>query len=163
MDVPLPVLHTVLGGVLHRQRFNGRLLLPVILQDPDRPKRDNAAVMGGIRQRLHLILVHHTEGRLGAAPDGIQLVAGLGAVEIELSVGIDIADGHRIGIVSIAGQGQHPMAPPLQNSGTLLLRHGLTTSAHCTKHEYSPFLSSKRAKHCMIKALKNLMIARIGI
>ena len=58
---------------------------------PEVAKGDDAAEQGGVFLRHHLVLADDAEGALPLPPDGVQLVAGLGAVEVQLPVVVHIA------------------------------------------------------------------------
>ena len=124
----------VLGGVLQGQGLDGGPLLPVVLQLPQPAEDDDAAVEGGVLQGRHLVLGHHTEGGLGLPAQGVQLVAAFGAVEVQLPLVVQVAQGHGVGVPVIPGEGQHPAAALFQNSLALGLGQGLALPAHFSKH-----------------------------
>ena len=117
-------------GIFPSQHIQGRYHCLLILQLTDGAEGDDAAVTGGIKRRHHIVLGNDTEGSLGAAGDGVQLVPGRGAVEIEPAPMIDIADGQGVRIALLPGQGQHAGRTGTENLLRLGLRQLLDFSAH---------------------------------
>ena len=64
----------------------------------DSAESNNAAEEGCVFLRLNIILVDDTERSLVAVPDSINFVASQSAVEIQLSLMIDITDGYAVGV-----------------------------------------------------------------
>ena len=130
----LPPLGRVRRGIFEGQPLNGGALVPVLLQNPQGAKQNDTAEIAGVGLGHHLVLVHDAEGDLGTAPEGVQLVAGLGAVKIDPLPVIDIADGQGIGIALVPGQGQHAGGAPKEHRVALRPAHGLPASPHIPKH-----------------------------
>ena len=92
--------------------------------------------MGSEPLRDNLVLVHHTEGYLLLLAEGIQLVAGFGAVEVNF-VGLfveNIAQGHGIGITFIPRHGQHPEGAAEQDVFRIPFGKLLFFAAHFSEH-----------------------------
>ena len=90
-------------------------------------------------------LVVHAEGRLVTAPDGIDLVSALGAVEVDLSVrlAVPITDGQSVRIPVLPHQGQDAAGFLFQQLHARLLGQLLLPSSHCWEHIF--LLSRKKS------------------
>ena len=141
-----PVVRAIIGRILFCQLFDSGQLFNVAFQDPYGAEKDDAAEISGVLLRYDLILIDHAEGRLGATPDGIQLVSLLGTVKVELSVVIDIAHRNGVGIPLVTHEGQYPGGPPVQDGSTHFLRQNLFFAAHFPKHLNTLPFKNKNAR-----------------
>ena len=75
---------------------------------------------GGVLRGLNIVLFDNTERCLITIPDGIDLVTAQGAVEIQLAIGKDIADGNCLWIATVTQQCQCACSSSLQYPDALL-------------------------------------------
>ena len=101
--------------------------------------------MGGVFLRHHPVLIDDTEGRLWLPADGVQLVALSGAVKIELSLAVHIAQRHRVGVAFIPQHSKDAGGGSVQNFLASLPAELLAVSSHLAKHVSNTPLQTKSA------------------
>ena len=120
-DGRLPAGLAFLREIFLRQGVNSGVDFPLLLQHPKPPEGDGAAVEGGIFFWTQLVLGDDAEGGPRLLPEGIQLVALPGAVEIQPPLQIKIAEGDSVGPALVPRQGQNAGGTLPQDGGGFLL------------------------------------------
>ena len=110
--------------------------------DADAAEDYHAAVVGGIFGRFHIVLPDDTERSLVAASDGIHLMTAQSTMEKQSSIGIYITDGNRIGIASVAQQGQRARRCLLQKGDAVGIRHLLALAPHGSELHFQEIVLS---------------------
>src|SRR5699024_8453350 len=95
------------------------------------------AVVGGVLLGVDLILADDAEGDFAVSGDGVDLVAGGGAVEVDDAVLVDVAEGDGIGIAVVPGYGENAGGVLLENLFTRFSGKGLAAPSHFSKHSYT--------------------------
>ena len=83
-------------------------------------------------------LVHFTIADLVIGGDGIDLVAYLRAVEIELVIRIPVVERNAVGVPFVTDHGEHAARLLLQNPDAFFLANLLLESSHFSEHSYCP-------------------------
>jgi len=97
------------------------------------PEGDNAAEIGGVLGRAHIVEIHDTEGYLTVAAEGIDLMSFHGGMEKEGPVSIDIAEGDGIGIAVVAADGKDAMGATGEDIEGFALGELLSDATHGTE------------------------------
>ena len=96
----------------------------------DVPKDDDAAKEGGDAFGHDVVLLNDAEGAVAVVAHSIDFMPFEGRMEIEVSVAIDVAEGHGVWIASVAGKREHAGGGTSEDAKRLRVAELLPVSAH---------------------------------
>ena len=135
-DLLVDLFGIVRGVLLGQQPKGGKLLS--VLEKARATKGDGTAEVRGEPLGEHDIGVDDAKGALGLSEERIELVAGLRAMEVDRTVGIDVAHWHGVGVSVISRARKDTRGVSRQNHLGLLARQLLPCSSHLPKHKRLP-------------------------
>ena len=103
----LPVIGGLQGGIFAGDQQQGLPFFILIGDHLGFSECDHAAVVGGVLLGVDLILADDAEGDFAVSGDGVDLVAGGGAVEVDDAVLVAVAEADGIGIAVAPGYGEN--------------------------------------------------------